>query len=115
MRLISALALLTTAFAHVPAVSGAADSADLSAYAFPDGSMPVFCISGKVDADDPFAAANPCEYCRLSGSMVAAEPVCGVDALFRLAQPVKQFPCPGVDPVTTAYIASKPLRGPPQV
>lgn len=115
VRLISAVALLTVAFSHVPAVSNAADGIDVSAYAFPDGSVPVLCISGKVDRDDPSATTNPCEYCRLSGAVVLAEPDCGADLLFRLSRPVEKAPRLAVHTVRPVHVASKPLRGPPHI
>lgn len=115
VRLISAVALLTVAFSHVPAVTNAADSIDLSTYAFPDGSVPALCISDRGDRDNPTAAANLCEYCRLSGAAVLPEPDCGADLLFRLSQPVEQTPRPEIPAALPVHIASKPLRGPPQL
>lgn len=115
VRLISAVALLTVAFSHVPAVSNAADGIDLSEYAFPDGSVPVLCISGNVDRNDPSAAANPCEYCRLSGAALLPQPDCGASLLFRLSQPVEQMPRTAVPAARPVHVASKPLRGPPQL
>ncbi len=75
-RLLCVFALLLVGFSHtVPAVSSKS-TVDLSAYALPDGTLPVICHtpSGTDDgSSDPGFSGN-CEFCRLGSAVILATP-----------------------------------------
>lgn len=73
VRLLSALALILVAFAHAPLNLRAVP--DAAAYAFPDGSIPVICVTLPRDDGSPGVShGSPCDACLISGSIVVPVP-----------------------------------------
>jgi hypothetical protein len=96
VRLISALALVLVAFAHRPLDLGG-NVPDASAYAFPDGTVPVICVTAPAEKGDPHAThALPCDACLIAGAIAVPTPIeTGAAALrpaenvaFAVAEPV---------------------------
>lgn len=77
VRFISALALVFVAFAHRPLNAGGPTLPDASAYAFPDGSVPIICVTlpGGKDTGNHTAHALPCDACLIAGSILVPTPV----------------------------------------
>lgn len=70
LQLLCAVALLLVGSVHqLPARAASAPAIDLSAYALPDGTLPVLCLS---PADDGSSSGTPhshgCEACRLAAT-----------------------------------------------
>lgn len=75
MRLLCALAILFMGFAHQPAASREIGPLDVSAYALPDGSIPVFCISDSGDGQkDRHFVFHGCDACRIGASILLPSP-----------------------------------------
>ncbi len=112
-RLLCVIALLFVGFAHrVPALSPQPD-VDLSAYALPDGTLPVICHTptGTGDGSDNADVSGDCEFCRLAGAAVVPTPqeilvpLCAmVDKAVRVVHDLADFPI---------HFAGTPTRGPP--
>lgn len=112
-RLLCVIALLFVGFAHrVPAVPLQSD-VDLSAYALPDGTLPVICHTpaGTGDGSGNTVFFGDCEFCRLAGAAVLptlpdvpASPCTTADVPIRVAHDLTDFPI---------HFAGTPTRGPP--
>jgi len=112
-RLLCVIALLFVGFAHrVPAVSPQPD-VDLSAYALPDGTLPVICHTpaGTGDGSGNAVFSSDCEFCRLASAAllptshdVSASPCTTADVQFRAVHDLTDFP---------THFAGTPTRGPP--
>jgi hypothetical protein len=76
LRLLLAVALLASAFAHRPAAMFS--TLELAAYALPDGSLPQLCIPD--DGDESGAASGGCEFCRLAHGTVLPTPPVAIEA-----------------------------------
>lgn len=75
VRLIGALALILVAFAHRVPLPPAGALPDAQAYAFPDGSIPVICITGTTEeAPQKAAHALPCDACLVAASILLPQP-----------------------------------------
>lgn len=97
VRLMSALALVLVAFAHAPLSLRVVP--DAAAYAFPDGSIPVICVTLPGDDGSPGVEhGSPCDACLISGSTIVPVPA-------DLAGPVVE-PSVGV----THFAAAPPVR-----
>lgn len=94
VRLLSALALILVAFAHAPLSLRVVP--DAAAYAFPDGSIPVICVTLPGDDGSPGVEhGSPCDACLISGSIVVPVPA--------------DFARPVVEPsVAVTYFAAAP-------
>ncbi len=115
MRGFCALALILVAFAHQPAaVSGipGAGTADLAAYALPDGSLPEFCITGLGDGGETPSVLGPCEFCRVAGTVLLPPPACVPQPLVRSVNADLTAPRDN-RPLSTRHRPDAPLRGPP--
>ncbi len=93
VRILCAIALLCLGFAHKPpTVDGSTISiAELEQYAFPDGTLPVLCLSdmdGKTNHSGK-KAGNGCEACRLSASILLPAPADASGWL--ISQPADRF------------------------
>jgi hypothetical protein len=111
VRFISALALVLVAFAHRPLDLGLVP--DASAYAFPDGSIPVICVTLPAGKPDPHANhALPCDACLISGSVLVPVPT-GIAAITTApAEPVVfAFAEPLIS--RSAFPPAAPPRAPP--
>jgi hypothetical protein len=111
--LLCVIALLFVGFAHrIPAASPQPD-VDLSAYALPDGTLPVICHTqaGTGDGSDNAVFLGDCEFCRLASAAilptphdVRVPPCTTADIQYRVAHDLTDFPI---------YFAGTPTRGPP--
>ena len=92
VRLLGALALVLVAFAHRAPVPVAANP-DASAYAFPDGSIPVICITGTAgESPQDSAHALRCDACLISASLLVPQPADMAAPAFADALPELPFP-----------------------
>ena len=73
LRVLCVLALVIAAFAHRPAIGSVADTSDLVAYTFPDGTLPVLC-GGAADNPGKHAGGTSCEFCRIAGAVLMPAP-----------------------------------------
>jgi hypothetical protein len=112
-RLLCVIALLFVGFAHrTPAASPQPD-VDLSAYALPDGTLPVICHS---PSGTDSGSGNPiffseCEFCRLASAAILpvphdvwAPPCATAEVPLRAVHDLTVFPI---------HYAGTPTRGPP--
>ncbi len=110
-RLLCVIALLLVGFAHrIPAASPQPD-ADLSAYALPDGTLPVICYSPPDTGSGTAIFFSDCEFCRLASAAilptphnVSAPPCAAADVALRVVHDLTDFPI---------HFAGTPTRGPP--
>ena len=112
-RLLCVIALLFVGFAHrVPAVSPQPD-VDLSAYALPDGTLPVICHTpaGTGDGGGNVVFFGDCEFCRLASAAVLptppdvrAPPCAAPETALRVVYDLEVCPI---------HYAGTPTRGPP--
>ena len=72
LRILCAVALLSVGFAHKAVVLPAPAAADLSAFALPDGSLPLICLGADPSSDDgkSSVAGNGCDACRIAASVL---------------------------------------------
>ncbi|MEM9473299.1 MAG: hypothetical protein AAGA00_15200 [Pseudomonadota bacterium] len=118
-RMLCVFALLLVSFAHsVPAASPQAastqTSVDLSAYALPDGTLPVICHSpSRTDDGGGIVFFSECEFCRLASAAVlpASDPV-WLRPCAAAGVPMPAVHGPAILPV---HYAGTPTRGPPRV
>jgi hypothetical protein len=102
-----ALALAMVGYGHRMALP---DAPDLSAYAMPDGTLPVLCLVDGQDAQKHMADA-PCPACVISAAL-QMPPVVAVPAI-ALGTGIVIWPLPG-DVHGRAHAArAPPARGPP--
>lgn len=75
VRLVSALALVFVAFAHRLPLPAAGAMPDAQAYAFPDGSIPIICVTGPAEeAPQKARHSLPCDACLISASVLLPQP-----------------------------------------
>lgn len=75
MRILCALALLFVGFAHQPLAIAETVPLDLAAYALPDGTLPVFCLTDKDGGQtDKHVHASDCDACRISAATLLPQP-----------------------------------------
>ncbi|MEM7635182.1 MAG: hypothetical protein AAF299_11520 [Pseudomonadota bacterium] len=112
-RLLCVIALLFVGFAHRMPAAPPQPDIDLSAYAMPDGTLPVICSSPSDTGDGSGTAGffGDCEFCRLAGAAilpgpqdVAAPPCAAAVVAVRTAHDLTDFPI---------HFAGTPTRGPP--
>lgn len=114
LHLLCACALVFVASIHrTPAAANAA-TLDLSAYALPDGTLPVLCLASGDEDGGPASAKHRtgCEACRLTATPDLLVPSCHVFAPADYRREAKPLP------LAWARIAPAPLyrissRGPP--
>ena len=113
VRFLSALSLILVAFAHQPFDFSRPDIPDASAYALPDGSIPVICVTLPGEKGNAQVTHGlPCGACLVAGSIVVPMP--------------GEIPGPSVEPglvvayaaptlliVRSAFPPSAPPRAPP--
>jgi len=73
-RFVAALALVLVAFGHGRMDAAQAGAPDLSAYAFPDGSLPVICFTGGEDHTGKGGSPNHCKGCPVAVSALPVGP-----------------------------------------
>ncbi len=112
-RLLCVIALLVVGFAHrIPAASPQPDI-DLSAYALPDGTLPVICHSpaGTDNGSGNTIFVSDCEFCRLASSAILPAPfVIRAQAWVYADVPRRVVHDLAVLPI---HYAGTPTRGPP--
>ena len=112
VRFACVLSLLLVSFVHSPAVSIADDAVDLAAYALPDGTLPVLCLTGGTDDGKGQVDGKSCEFCRLASSIVLAD--APTDFLSCPLSAELPFSPPSSDGfVRQVFSANSPPRGPP--
>ena len=112
VRLVSALALVVVAFAHRPLDLGG-NVPDASAYAFPDGSVPVICVTLPAEKDDPHAShALPCDACLIAGAIAVPTPIEIAEVVPRPAERVT-FAATETVFVRPAFPPAAPPQAPP--
>lgn len=113
VRFISALALVFVAFAHRPLDAGPT-LPDASAYAFPDGSVPIICVTlpGGKDSGNHAAHALPCDACLIAGSILVPTPV---DIAPTEPRPAERLVFAASEPILArpAFPPSAPPQAPP--
>ena len=89
LRAVNALALILVAFAHAPIDLRAGEFQQAALQAFPDGSVPVICVSGQAGEQDQHPHHHaPCDACIVSGSMAAIAAPAQIRDTFDLRGPV---------------------------
>jgi hypothetical protein len=112
VRFLSALALVLVAFAHRPLDLGA-NVPDASAYALPDGSVPVICVTLPAEKGDPHAShALPCDACLIAAAIAVPTPIEIGAAVLRPAERVAFASAQPVF-VRPAFPPAAPPRAPP--
>lgn len=112
VRFISVLALVFVAFAHKPLDLGGIP--DASAYAFPDGSVPVICVTlpGDGKVDHKVDHGLPCDACLITGSVLVPVPT---DLAAVAPQPAERIVFAAAEPllVRPAFPPAAPPQAPP--
>ncbi|WP_346894255.1 hypothetical protein [uncultured Roseibium sp.] len=103
-----ALALSLVAYAHKPlvfdATANSVSPAELAAYALPDGSLPVLCLSGSPGGSSDGAVGATCDACLITSSP-------GL-----LVAPIDSVGCPSTDdagpefPLSSQTLSNAPER-----
>jgi hypothetical protein len=89
VRLLGALSLVLVAFAHQPLNVGGTRLPDASAYALPDGSIPVICVTLPGDEGGKQASHRlPCAACLVAGSVLVPVPDTIAGHVARPVEPV---------------------------
>jgi hypothetical protein len=97
VRFLSALSLIFVAFAHQPLDVSGPDIPDASAYALPDGTIPVICVTLPGDKSDAHIGHGlPCGACLVAASILVPTPA--------------EVPGPSVEPGPAVVYASADLR-----
>ncbi|TCD14348.1 hypothetical protein [Oricola cellulosilytica] len=108
MRILCVAALVLAAFAHRPAVSVAAN---LPAYALPDGSQAVLCLSHGAPGQQNNVVR--CEFCSIAGSAaVPAQPAVASDCEYDPSISIAGFPV--LLPPAAHRQRNGPTRAPPR-
>lgn len=113
VRFAGALALILVAFGHQP-LSAGSRLPDASAYAFPDGSVPVICVTlpgseGGKQVDH----GTPCSACLIAGQFVLPAPAgLAEQAYERTSEPVI-FASNEPVLIRAAFPPAAPPRAPP--
>ena len=113
VRILCAIALLFVGFAHQPATLARSAPVDLSAYALPDGTLPIFCLTdtdGSPKGGHPHA--QPCDACRIGASTLLPSPADTVGRPFETAAVVAGVPPAAIEPRRILSPNASP-RGPP--
>jgi len=114
VRFCAALALVLVAFGHKPLDLGYAGIPDAASYAFPDGSIPVICVTSPGDAGENPTATHgvPCGACLVAGSVILPIPADVGLPILRDAGQVFQFAIVQA-PTGSAWPPAAPPRAPP--
>lgn len=116
VRLLIILALALTAFAHRAAPDNAPPATDFLAYALPDGTLPVLCLTESGDADsDHHKGSAACEFCRIAGAIAVAVPPALHSAPIDAAKRVSPVALAGLVRGEPAFWPAAPPQGPPSL
>jgi hypothetical protein len=91
LRMMCALAILLVGFAHQPPTIAETSPFDIAAYALPDGSLPVLCVTdsqgdGSQQDKSKHSHAQDCEACRIGASALLPQPVDDLGRKIELAR-----------------------------
>ena len=113
VRFVGALALILVAFGHQP-LSAGSRLPDASAYAFPDGSVPIICVTLPGDQGSrQIDHGMPCGACLVSGHFVLPEPAELTEIAYeRTSEPVI-FASNEPVLIRAAFPPAAPPRAPP--
>jgi hypothetical protein len=113
VRLIGALALVFVAFAHRVPLPAASTLPDVQAYAFPDGSLPIICITGPAgEAPQQARHALPCDACLVAAAFLLQQPADLALPAFRSFEPILPVPTAS-DLPRSAWPPAAPPTAPP--
>ena len=113
VRLLGALSLILVAFAHQPLDLRGSSLPDASAYAFPDGSIPVICVTlGGEKGDAHVTHGMPCGACLVAGSVLVPAPAEISGPTFELAYSTTDAP-PAPLIARAAFSPAAPPQAPP--
>jgi hypothetical protein len=113
VRLLSALSLVLVAFAHQPLEAQGRGVPDASAYAFPDGSIPVICVTLPAkSSSSPAAHLLPCGACLIAGSVLVPIPAGFAAPSFEAERAVVHAPAERLL-ARRAFPPSAPPQAPP--
>ncbi|TDH38752.1 hypothetical protein E2A64_06565 [Pseudohoeflea suaedae] len=114
VRLMVVVALALTAFAHRAAPVNAAPATNFLAYALPDGSLPVICLTGTGEKDGDHHQGNAaCEFCRIAGAIAIAVPPALHGAPIDAAKRVSPVTLASLLRGEPAFWPAAPPQGPP--
>ena len=114
VRLMIVIALALTAFAHRAAPVNAPPATDFLAYALPDGSLPVICLTGNGEKDGDHHQGNAaCEFCRIAGAIAVAVPPALHGAPIDAAKRVSPVTLASLLRGEPAFWPAAPPQGPP--
>jgi hypothetical protein len=75
VRILCAIALLFVAFGHQPITLAQSAPIDLAAYALPDGTLPIFCVTDREGSQKgKHLHIHPCDACRIGASALLPQP-----------------------------------------
>jgi hypothetical protein len=112
VRYACVLSLLLVSFVHRPAILVPNETVDLAAYALPDGTLPVLCLTGGTEDGKGQVDSKSCEFCRLASSI--ALPDAPADFQSCALSSELPFNPSGADVfVRQAFSVNSPPRGPP--
>ncbi len=113
IRVLCALSLALLAFGHQPLQLPRTNTLAIAAHAFPDGTVPVICLTDAAGkGDQKQAHRNDCDSCRVSSSFFLAAPECPTSADSIAAEIRPQLPAPPLL-ARAAYPPSAPPQAPP--
>jgi hypothetical protein len=113
VRFLCALSLALVAFGHQPLSLPRSGTLAIAAYAFPDGSQPVICLTDTAGKGDQKSAhGHGCDACRISSAFALQLPCFAVLAVSDRRE--SPLPLPPASPVIrAAYPPSAPPQAPP--
>ncbi len=113
VHLVGALALVLVAFAHRGPLLSPSALQDAAAYAFPDGSIPVICVTLPAEPGKPGVRhALPCDACLIAAGVLVPQPPAFSFPAFADASPRLQQPARFVLPRSTWPPAAPPTAPP---
>jgi hypothetical protein len=113
VRVLAALALVLVAFAHQPLEARGKGVPDASAYAFPDGSIPIICVTLPARSSKaPAPHVLPCSACLIAGSVLVPIPAAFAAPPFGAGDAVVDTPWERLV-ARAAFPPQAPPQGPP--
>ena len=114
VRILCAIALLFVGLGHQPVTLAQAAPLELSAYALPDGTLPILCLT-DTDGSRKHAHvhAQPCDACRIGASALLPPPADTVGHPFEVAIVAAVILPAGIEPRQVLFPNASP-RGPPE-
>lgn len=114
VRILCVIALLFVGFAHQPVAFAQSQPPDLSAYALPDGTLPIFCLTDTGGSQKgKHLHGQPCEACRIGAAALLPAPADTIGQPFEAAVALAVIPPSAIEP-RRVLLANASPRGPPQ-